>query len=332
MPMKLRWFALLGLMLLASPLTAQEATQVTMDDGMPHQIVFTQPGLRPEGIEYDATNGYFLVGSLTEGTISKVMPDGTITPFIEDADLTSSVGIHIDRARNRLLVSSSDAAVFSDPNAQGRAGLAAYDLTSGERLFYADLSALTPDGRFFINDVTVDEAGNAYATNSFQPVIYRVSEAGEAEVFVQDEQLGNENFGLNGIEYVPTSGKNGSESGGFLLAAVTGAGALYKIPVDDPSELSEVTLSEPFGIDGMALDAQGRLIAVAMTFDEGGESGQEIIAVSSDDDWANARIVSRVPTEGNATTVALHGDSAYYINAYLDNPAQEQYEIIRVDL
>lgn len=324
----LRWFALL--MLLASPVVAQEVPP--MDDGMPNQVVFTQPGLRPEGIEYDAVNGYFLVGSLSQGTISKVTPDGTITPFIEDADLTSTVGIHIDRARNRLLVSSSDAAVFSDPEAQGIGGLAAYDLSSGERLFYADLAALTPDGRHFINDVTVDDAGNAYATNSFQPVIYRVSEAGDAEVFIEDERLASENFGLNGIEYVPQSGKNGEENGGFLLAAVTGEGALYRIPVDDPAALSEVALSEPFGADGMTLDAQGRLIAVATTFDEGGASGQEILAVSSDDDWASARIVSRIPTEGNATTVAVHGDSAYYINAYLSNPTQEQYEIIRVDL
>jgi sugar lactone lactonase YvrE len=336
MTMNLRLFALVGLLLLAVPATAQEATPELMppmlDDGMLHEIVFSVPGLRPEGVEYDAVNGTFLVGSLSQGTIHRVMDDGAVTPFIEDAELTSTVGIHIDRTRNRLLVTNSDSSVFSDPNAPGRAGLAAYDLASGERLFYADLGALTPEGRQFANDVTVDAEGNAYVTNSFQPVIYRVSEAGEAAVLVQDMQLGNENFGLNGIDYVPRSGKSGEERGGFLLAAVSGAGALYKVTLDGAPTVTPVALSEPFGVDGMALDADGRLVAVAMTFDAGGASGQEVLTVRSEDNWATAVVGSRIPTDGNATTVALRGDAAYYINAYLDNTAQEQYEIVRVDL
>lgn len=93
---------------------------------------------------------------------------------MEDTAVTSSIGVHIDRASGRLLVANSDLTATSDTSLTGQAMLGAYDLSSGERLYMADMGALV-DGRHFANDVTSGPDGTAYVTDSFSPVIYEVS-------------------------------------------------------------------------------------------------------------------------------------------------------------
>lgn len=314
--MQLKQFALTALLLLALPVSAQDAELEANQE----PIVFELPNVQPEGVVYDEAGARFLFGSLTQGTIFEITEGGVPEPFIEDDQLSSTVGIHIDAANNRLLVPNSEAGVFTDPSALGAAGLASYDLESGERIFYADLAALLPEGRHFVNDVTVDADGNAYVTDSFSPVIYKVDLEGNAEVFLEDDQFTSETFGLNGIDYHPD---------GYLLAAVTGNGALFKIPLDDPSTFSEVVLSEPLGIDGMVLLPDGgAFYAVATTFEESPEGMQSLVGVSSSDDWATGEVTARTDTGGNATTIALRDGIPYYINAYLNDTTIEEYQIV----
>jgi sugar lactone lactonase YvrE len=316
--MKLKVFTFAALLLLALPAFAQEATP----EAVMEAIVVEQTGVLPEGVEYDAEGGRLLFGSLSQGTIFQLPDGGIVEPFIEDEELVSTVGIHIDRANNRLLVSNSDRAVFSDSESQGMAALAAYDLETGERLFLTDLGGLYPEGRHFANDVTSDDEGNAYVTDSFSPVIYRVDPDGNAEIFVQDDRLSSEQFGLNGIDFHPD---------GYLLAAVTGSGSIVKVPLDDPTALTDVQLSEPLSIDGMVLTPEGSVLyTVALTSSDGGEMVQELVEVISEDGWETAEVTARIETGGGATTVTLRGGVPYYINAYLDNPQATQNEIVPV--
>jgi sugar lactone lactonase YvrE len=309
--MKLKQFMLTSVAVLAfaAPAFAQDAAPAL-------QVVIDAQGIQPEGVEYDAAAGRFLFGSLAEGTIRQVTDDGMVSTFVEDPDLTSTVGIHIDQTNHRLLVSNSDASVFSDQAAVGKAWLMAYDLDSAERLFAVDLAAVASTGRNFANDVTVDAEGNAYVTNSFSPIIYKVDLEGNASVFAQDDRFTAPNIGLNGIDFNPD---------GYLLASVTGAQKLYKIPLTDPANITEVALDEPFGADGIALGPDGVLFAVA-TFPDG---AQDVIAVISDDDWASAQIAARTPTTGGATTVALRDGEPWYINAFTQTPP---YAVTRAEL
>lgn len=298
----------------ALPVLAQDAS-------LPDTIQVNAPGLFPEGIEWDANGNRFLLGSLAGNGVIAVTDDGAITQFATEENRLSSVGLHIDEATNRLLVDYSDASVFSDPDALGTASLGIYDLETADLIQFVDLSALY-DGKHFANDLTVDADGNAYITDSFSPVIYKVTPEGDASVFVEDENLGDSNFGLNGIDYHPD---------GFLLASVAGSASLWKIPVDDPAAMSQVELSEPFGADGMILDENGSLIAVAQV---NGSASQELISVSSADGWQTAIIDQRVPTEG-ATTAAIRDGAVYVTYAQLDqmgsNPPPDIFEIGRVD-
>ena len=306
------------LLMLAIPLVSAQ------EDGLPDLILAANPGMHPEGIEWDSEGERFLVGSITQGTIFAVDDEGNVQPFVEDDNLMASIGIHIDHANGVLLVANSDFAVTSDQNATGVAQLGAYDLETGEQIYFADMTGLT-EGRNFTNDVTSDTEGNAYVTNSFAPVIYKVDPEGNAEIFIENEQLGAQGFGLNGIDFHPHE---------YLLAAVAGTQSLFKIPLDDPESLTQVELSEPLGIDGMVLNDEGHLVTVATN----SEGVRRVYELSSDDEWATAMVVASGDAMPDAapTTVALRDGSAYVVHAHFgeigaDEPVQE-FEIMRVEL
>ncbi|HLA45887.1 MAG TPA: hypothetical protein VJZ27_20735 [Aggregatilineales bacterium] len=290
------------------------AASFAQDDmELPEEVIIERPGFTPEGIEWDAERGRFLVGSIVEGSIFEVMDDGTHAAFIEDEDLVSSIGIEIDPINDRLLVANSNAAVFADPTA-GIAMLGAYDLETGERLFMADLTAVTPDSTYFANDVAVDEKGNAYITNSFAPIIWKVDMEGNASVFVEDERLISEGFGMNGIVY---------HAHLFLLVAVAGTGEIYKIPLDDPAGMSLVELGQPISADGMVILSDGHLVVVDA-------ASASVLEIMSEDEWASGTVIAASSGHENATTAAVRDDEVYVVNAYFDDPERETYDIVHV--
>lgn len=259
----------------------------------PERILLARQDLAPEGIEYDVQGGRFLISSMAEGTVFEVAEDGSLTPFIEDQDLIASVGLEIDETQQRLLVVNADLNINLDSAVQdqGAALLGSYDLTTGERLFMADLDDLVSGYNHFANDVALDAEGNAYVTDSLAPVIYQVTPTGEASVWLEDERLLIEGFGGNGLVYHPD---------GYLLVGVSGV-ALYKIPLDDPSTLSPVETPETIAADGMLLNEQGELIVV---------SDGSILTLSSPDEWASAQVVSRA-RNAPASTIAFCGEEIY---------------------
>ena len=173
----------------AAPPAAPKGEVITAERG----------GFIPEGIEYDQANGRFLTGSLAEGTIFEIERDGSVVPFIRDAELVSSVGIEADEPRDRLLVANSDRAAFAG-DTPGQAKLGVYNLTTGERLAMVDLGAVigAPSPKYFANDVTVDGDGNAYVTDTMNGVVYRVTPDYQASVLHRFTGL-PEGSQLNGI-------------------------------------------------------------------------------------------------------------------------------------
>lgn len=289
---------------------------------LPDVVRIEDPGLHPEGIEYDAAGDRFLVSSVTRGTVTAVGDDGSRSVFVDDPDITSSIGIHIDRARDRLLVANSTVAVFqSQP---GHARLGAYDIETGERVFMVDLGALVGGESHFANDVTSDDDGNAFVTNSLQPVIYRVTPDGEATVWAEDELLGGDGFGLNGIDLHPD---------GYLLVAQAGRRQLLRIPLDDPSDIHVVGIDEAFDADGLTLAPGGDLIAVAST-GEGDAASTEVLRLQSSDGWNTARIAARATAAESATTAAVRGDAVYVLDARFGDMGGEtvapHFDITRV--
>ncbi len=303
---------MVGLVLAAQAVYAQVAP-VPPTPLPPFEIVIEAPGIMPEGIDWDEAQSRFLITSLDDAAIRTVNDAGGLEIFALNDDLSATVGIEVDEANHRLLAAVADPAVFS--GGTGSAALVAYDLITTERLFLTDLDTLYPNGRHFANDVAVDDEGNAYVTDSFSPVIYRVDPEGNAGIFLEDERLLSEGIGLNGIDYHPD---------GFLLVA--NSSNLLKVPLADPRLFTIVETDDPVRFDGVFLYEGEWLVGVNSA---GGT--QTIVAMTSDDDWATATTEGRVLALGNATTVTQRGDTSYYINAYLGNPAAEEYEIVSVN-
>ncbi len=292
---------------------------------LPEAVVITEAALFPEGVEYDAQNHRFLISSLTQGSIGAVDDQGNYEVFIEDDDFGATIGIEIDQARHRLLV------CVSDPTTAGVAALGSYDLTTGERQFFTDLIAVADDqAPHFANDVAVDRQGNAYVTDSFSPIVYKIDPQGKASVFLRDDtfQPSPGAFGLNGVVYHPE---------GYLVVGFSETATLYTVPLDDPTNFTAITtegdaVTSP---DGLYLSDDNRTLLVVNN-DGGGDNGK-VVALSSHDQWASAQAVNDFVTGPVfPTTVAQRGRNFYVLYAHLNelfagNPSRDTFEIVRVD-
>jgi hypothetical protein len=298
----------------AAPAAATPAPRAAAPapDRIPDTIVAKRGGFIPEGIEYDRAGKRILTGSLSEGSIFVIGNDGSVTPFVTDAMLVSSVGIEVDEPRDRLLVANSDRAVFQG-NAMGHAKLGVYSLTTGERIAMVDLGAEIRNPEppaFFANDVTVDDSGNIYVTDTRQNVVYRVNGEYEADVLHRFGAM--ENAALNGIVY---------HSDGYLLVA---AGArLFKVPVADPRTTSEVMVAQPVpGSDGMVWASDGRLVITSNSQDM-----PRVVALRSNDNWMTAQTAGVATVTGQATTAAAVNDEIYAVHPHFadaDPPSIER--------
>ncbi len=296
------------------------------EDELPEQIIITETALFPEGIEYDQKSKRYLVSSLTRGTIGQVDDQGNYEPFIEDDDFVSTIGIHIDHPGKRLLV------CVSDPNEGDLAALGIYDLPSGERLAFTNLGDISgaPDAPHFANDVANDMQGNAYVTDSFYPVIYKVDKEGNASVFLEDDTFRPSpgGFGLNGIVFHPM---------GFLIAAFSETATLYKIPLDDPENFSEISVDEPLiNPDGLYLSRNQQTLLVVDNAQ--GSADGKVVALESEDGWETTEVEGIFETGAvTPTTVTQRGKAYYVIYAHLNelfsgNLSREEFEITKVDI
>ena len=169
--------------------------------------------------------------------------------------------------------------------------------------------------------MTVDEAGNAYVTNSAAPVIYKVTPQGEASVFIRDERLSAPQVGLNGIDYHPD---------GFLITALDGTAALIKIPIDNPRALAQVQLETPFVGDGLTFTPSGNLIAVGILGDFTNPT-PVVFELESSDSWRSATVAGLAEPLQQAATAAVRDETVYVINPHFFEPSVQQYEIVRVE-
>ncbi|MCB2409067.1 gluconolaconase [Hymenobacter lucidus] len=296
---------LLSTLTLSSCMNDDDDTDITpvVTEG-PELVSFTQANLYPEGVEYDTGNRRFLVSSQTTGNISQVREDGSFAPFATDASLVSTTGLQIDVVNNRLLVAVSDPGyntTKSKPETKGKlAGLAGLSVT-GQLLSYVDLGILAPNLSHFANDIAVDQLGNAYVTDSFSPIIYRVDPQGRASIFLQDARLGAPagKFGLNGIEFHPD---------GYLLVAKTDDGSLFKVPISNPTSFTKVASSQDLvGIDGIQLQDVNTLYAVT-------NSQAKVYRLTTTNAWVDATAAGTFATPPQyPTTLARRSTAETYV-------------------
>ncbi|KAA8543026.1 hypothetical protein F0562_021479 [Nyssa sinensis] len=270
-----------------------------------HVYEYHSTGWLRECGKWDDLNRRFIVAFFEGGVGQIQVPDdyspATVLeeiPLVKDADLTgnASLGIAIDRPRNRLLVAVAD--VFGNRYS----ALAAYDLTSWNRLFLTQLSG-PEDEKSFADDVAIDAQGNAYVTDAKASKIWKVGVNGEFQSIIRSPLFTPKEWyknlvALNGIIFHPN---------GYLVVIHTFTGNLFKIEIgsEEKVKLIEVaggTLS--FG-DGIELLSPTKLVV----------AGNPTRLVESSDEWETATIVGKFKGPVHRlTTAATVKDGKVYLN------------------
>ncbi|MER7669542.1 hypothetical protein ABTY61_13865 [Kitasatospora sp. NPDC096128] len=271
----------------------------------PAVITGHAPTLVPESAVWDQAHHRFLVGSLRHGTVSAVALDGSVRTLIDDpGTLTEIAGLRIDRAHRRVLVTNLDNGIGerSGPATLGRlAGIAAYDLDTGRRLYYTDLAVVAADGGSHLaNDIAVAPDGTAYVTDSFAPVVYRVALDGTGSVLLRDDRLAPAPgaYGLNGIAY----------RDGRLLLGKWDDGTLWQLPLRDPAALRRVEIADGgalLHLDGISARPDGGLAGVTNAFFGAGRDAE--VELRSDDQWRTARLAAVHPSADATPTAVTTG-------------------------
>ncbi|RUV49717.1 gluconolaconase [Mesorhizobium sp. M7A.F.Ca.MR.228.00.0.0] len=271
-------------------------------------ISFASDQSYPESMTWSARQDTFMVGSVRHGLVAKVDKTGKYTVFVHDARLVSTAGLLVDDKRNTLWVTNSDPGGGDRTGAASKGKLAAvatYDATTGQPRAYYDLGSLS-EGTHFANDIALDADGNAYVTDSFAPIVYRIDTAGKATIFAQDPRFTNgDGFKLNGIAW---------QKDGYLLVGKYNTGELFRVSIADPRKIDPVKLPETLtGADGIQLIDDQHLIVVQNL---GADRTVELVSA---DGWASATIVRQERSiMSMPTAAAILGDDVYVLNSRLD--------------
>lgn len=261
---------------------------------------FVADRLYPEGIAFSPQLGRFLVSSITQGKVGTVKPDGTYEDLVSHPNLISGIGIKVRNEALYVCNGDMGVSVKSSPaTAMKTAELLVFNWENRALERRVDLDDLLPGQPHFANDVTLDGQGNAYVTDSFSPVIYKVTPTGQASVLVNDNRFTGPQINLNGIVYHPD---------GYLLAVKTNDSKLFKINLGAGNAISEVTGFTLAGGDGMTLLGNDLYVVNGQ--------GSLVTQLRSTDGWQTASLIK---TDGfgysQATTNVEVGGRIYTLNA-----------------
>ncbi|CAN0857629.1 hypothetical protein LINGRAHAP2_LOCUS6844 [Linum grandiflorum] len=263
-------------------------------------------GFLRECAKWDSSANRFLV-SYFEGGLGEVRVPADYSPgdilqevtLAKDADVAgnASLGLVIDRPRNRVLVAVADVL------GNRYSALAAYDMSTWKRLFLTQLSR-PEDGKTFADDVAVDSHGNAYVTDVAGNKIWKVGKQGNlistiTHPLFTPNQWYKSLVGLNGIVYHPH---------GFFIVIHTFTGNLFKIRDDDDDHpvITSVAVQGSLALgDGIELLSPTQLVVAG--------SSRSARLVESSDGWETATVVGifKGPLHRMATAATVKDGQVY---------------------
>tara|TARA_R110002033_G_scaffold170514_1_gene213218 strand:+ start:9239 stop:10303 length:1065 start_codon:yes stop_codon:yes gene_type:complete len=288
-------------------------------------IEITKNALYPETILYHSKNEKFIVGSFRDGNIYEIDNDGNAKIFIE-ANLRSILGIQIDYKHNKFFALSSDIGASINRYNKGlkkEATLNIYNLTTKELIRTVSLAKLKPNSAHLANGLTIDNNGNAYITDSFSPVIYKVDTNGNTSIFLEDNQFVGDGINLNGIVYHPD---------GYLITVKKSDGTLFKIPISEPEKFSKIELdTKLYGGDGLLILDKNNL-AIASNI-ASGKATESVFWLQTDNDWKSAYITDKKYL-GNVypTTIVAKKNNLYVLHSNLNVLVSSSKEASKAEL
>ncbi|HFD14455.1 MAG TPA: hypothetical protein ENJ34_04035, partial [Epsilonproteobacteria bacterium] len=273
----------------------------------------------PEGIEYDKTDHTFLLSSLNASPIIKVKYDGTYKAFTSgDKFPLSTAGLQIDYKHNRLLVAGFNGMELwdNDPKTKGTSFLKIYNLKTGVIEKSVNLSSLVPTASaYFANDIAVDDDGNAYITDWYANVVYKVDLLGKATLFWE-----------NKTDIKGTPNGLGFKDGSIFVSLIkvndkwlyTDYG-LVKIDINNPKSTTVIKMNNSgfAGFDGMVIKENGNIVGV--TNNQKTAGGNSLIELSSDDNWTSAKVIHTKDIKPSTTIAITQNNENYVIHQDFSN-------------
>src|SRR3984893_12025103 len=207
----------------------------------------------PDGNIYVTTFGFNTHGALTGNSVLIVIsPSGNIVRKVDiQGSSPHTLGLAFNPVFGNLLVLDFGAGTVLDVNP------------------HSGLSTVKagPFANSGLNALTFDSAGNAYVSDSFNGVIWKVPHSGPATTWASDPLLGpgtglTPPFGANGVEF------NNDHS--ILYVANTAFHQIIQIPVnhDGTAGKASILITGINAPDGIAVDNKGNIWVCANQQDE----------------------------------------------------------------
>lgn len=272
----------------------------------------------PEGV-LTLPNNDLLVGGFGDGSIQRINAKNEVTYFSKPGEngMVIAVGMHLDEQHHRLWVAN-----FNFATASGKPGsnFKVFDSQTGKLL--KTIPEHFIEGAFF-NEVTQDDQGTVYVSNTFGPNIYSTHfDSSNASVFITNDLLKNPSpdqpFGLNGLTITPDHR--------FLIASVMnrtikGGGRLVRIDLSNKKATSialqadEATASFS-GSDGMFF-YKGQLLMVNVF-----SSAGAILSARFNADYSSAQLKIHPQFQSlydRPTASAIRNGKLYTVNSQLNH-------------
>jgi sugar lactone lactonase YvrE len=244
-------------------------------------------------------DGSVIIGSIGLHAIFRAKPgaaaaDVWIQPNTDG--IASVFGVFADSKSNTLWACSGTPP-FGPPQPPAPSNLYAFDLKTGASKGHYPL----PTPGAFCNDIAVDAAGNAYATDTNNMEVVRLKKgAQQLEVWAGNGAFGPKGGVLDGIAVL----------GRRILLNTLGTSKVFSVPIGADGKagaVTEVTLDHPVSRpDGMRSFGKDKLLIV-----EGGEGGRLSKITLSGDNGKVERLKEGYPDGPVAVTVV--GRTAYVV-------------------
>jgi len=248
----------------------------------------------PEGIASDAAGNLYITSIATGAVVMADSCDGEVTELIAPGEgLVNPVGLIVVESAGALVICSSDFSFATPPSIDVRS------IEDG-----SPIAQHTFDAPGFCNDLTLDDEGNVYVTDSGGARILRVAAAdllsdGPAQTWATDPDfmVGKGEFGLNGIAF------DGDSS---IYVVNSAQGALHQVAIEPDGSAGAITpisievapLAAPDGLewleDGTMLVVEGGLQAVSRITLAGGSATVQVLADGFDTPTTSAMVGSDV--------------------------------------
>lgn len=292
------------------------------DDGLLDVYDLEGDMLYPEGVAYDPTDKAFYVGSLGDGSLHRIDADGTQSLFAAaPRGEWATSGIAVDEANRRLW------ACAGQGDAEQQQVIWVYDLASGdlgETFVLGDIAEGAD-----CNDVTVGPGSLAYVSDPPLGVVHRLEFGGTAEIWATDDRFAPKiaGLGLNGLAVTP-------DESALILAKFI-MPTLFRISLDDPSDITEVELSGDSFTGGSPTSGADGIVfvgdALFVTFDA------VVKRVDFNDD-ATTGVVSTLEVPDDGLSTAANAEESLFVvksevtTFVLGGRPELPFQILRVPL